>query len=141
MTRNDGHLLRVAIVFSIVPEANLTLLKRTNQLWKLYAFIGSMAVGGGITLFQSLLPRIMEKEAILYFVIGGMLLVIGAFAWAYSAIRCPECSLKLLWYSLTKEGLGTWFTWLIHLEECPQCTKLNGLATSTRKRKRSSAKV
>lgn len=100
-----------------------------------------MAVGAGITLFQSLLPRVMEKEAIPYFVIGGMLLVIGAFAWAYSAITCPECKLKLLWYSLTKEGLGTWFTWLIHLEKCPQCAKLNGLVTSTRKRRRSSAQT
>lgn len=100
-----------------------------------------MAIGGGITLFQSLLPRVMEKEAIPSVVIGGMLLVIGAFAWAYSAIRCPECKLKLLWYSITKEGLGTWFTWLVHLEECPQCTKLNGLATSKSKQKRTRGKV
>jgi phage FluMu protein Com len=100
-----------------------------------------MAVGGGITLFQSLLPRVMDKEAIPYFVIGGMLLVIGAFVWAYSAITCPECKLKLLWYSITKEGLGTWFTWLTHLEICPQCTKFNGLAKSKSKQRRSRAKV
>lgn len=100
-----------------------------------------MAVGAVFTLFQSLLPKVMEKEAIPYFVIGGMLLVTGAFTWAYSAITCPECKLKLLWYSLTKEGLGTWFTWLINLEKCPQCAKLKGLTTSTRKLKRSSAQT
>jgi hypothetical protein len=82
-------------------------LKQTNQLWKLNVFVALMALGAGITLFQSFLYRVMEKETVTYLVIGGMLLVIGVFAWTYSSITCPDCKLKLLWYSISKEGLGT----------------------------------
>jgi len=118
----------------------LTLLKRTDQLWKLYVFVALMALGAGVTLFQGFLYRVMDKETITYLVIGGMLLVTGVFAWAYSSIICPACKLKLLWYSITKEGLGTWFTWLINLEKCPQCEKLNGSAASNNKRGKSKSK-
>ncbi len=99
-----------------------------------------MALGAGITLFQSFLYRVMEKEAITYLVISGMLLMTGVFAWAYSSITCPDCKLKLFWYSITKVGLGTWFTWLINLEKCPQCIKQNGLSSPGNKRGRVRAK-
>lgn len=99
-----------------------------------------MALGAGITLFQSFLYRLLEKEAITYLVIGGMLLVTGVFAWAYASITCPDCKLRLFWYSITKEGLGTWFTWLVNLEKCPQCEKLNGLPAPGNKRGRAKAR-
>jgi len=118
----------------------MTLLKRTNQLWKLYAFVVLMALGAGITLFQSFLYRFLEKEAITSLVIGGMLLVTGVFAWAYASITCPNCTLKLFWYSITKEGLGTWFTWLINLEKCPQCEKRNKPPAPGNKRGRDKAR-
>jgi len=82
----------------------------------------------------------MAKDAITWLVIGGMLLVTGVFAWAYSSIICPDCKLKLLWYSITKVGLGTWFNWLVNLENCPQCEKLNGLPKPDNKRGRGKAK-
>lgn len=104
----------------------MTLLKRTSQLWKLYTFIVLMALGAGVTLFQSLLYRFLDKETITALVISGMLLVIIVFSWAYTTITCPGCGLKLFWYSISKVGLGTWFTWLINLEECPQCGKTSG---------------
>jgi predicted nucleic-acid-binding Zn-ribbon protein len=93
-----------------------------------------MALGAGITLFQSFLYRLLEKETITALVIGGMLLVIGVFAWAYSSITCPNCKLKLFQYSITKVGLGTWFTWLFNLEKCPQCGSRDGLSAPSNKR-------
>jgi len=93
-----------------------------------------MALGAGITLLQPFLHRFLEKDTITLLVIGGMLLVIAAFAWAYAAITCPDCKLKLFWYSLTKVGLGTWFVWLTDLEHCPQCEQAKRQAAQVSKR-------
>ena len=114
-------------------EVIMSVLKNTNQLWKLYVFAAAMAIGAGVTLFQSFLYRLLEKETITTLVIGGMFLLTGTFAWAYATIRCPNCKLKLFWYSLTKEGLGTWFTWLKNLGKCPQCGSLDGLPAPNNK--------
>ena len=111
------------------------MLKRTNQFWKLYVFVTSMVLGAGITLFQGFLDRLFAKETITSLVIGGVLLVIGAFAWAYTSITCPNCKLKLFWYSISKEGLGTWFIWLTHLEKCPRCGSGDGLPAPSSKRR------
>jgi len=118
----------------------MSVLQRTDQLWKLYFFAAAMAIGAGVTLFQSFLHKLLEKETITALVIGGMFLVIGAFAWAYTSITCPNCKLKLFWYSLTKVGLGTWFTWLINLEKCPQCGSLDGLSAPVSKRGKARSK-
>lgn len=115
----------------------MTLLKRTNQLWKLYAFMALMALGAAITLFQGFLGRFLEKEAITCLVIGGMFLVAGAFAWAYTSITCPNCKVKLFWHSIFKVGLGTWFVWLVNLEKCPQCGSPDGLPAPDKKQGRS----
>jgi len=86
-----------------------------------------MAVGAGITLLQSFLYRLLEKEIITYLVIGGMILVIGVFCWAYTTIICPNCKLKLFWHAITKVGLGSWFTWLVDIDKCPECGSPDGL--------------
>lgn len=117
----------------------MSILKQTNQLWKLYVFIVLMALGAGITLFQSFLSRVLVQESITFLVIGGMLLVIAVFAWAYTSITCPNCRVKLFWYSITKVGLGTWFTWLLNLEKCPQCGSSDGLPPPVGKQGRSKA--
>lgn len=95
-----------------------------------------MALGAGVTLLQSLLYRLWEKDFITTIVIGGMLLVMGAFGWAGVSIICPHCKLKLFWHSITKEGLGKWFTWLVNLEKCPQCGSRDGLPVSGNRGKR-----
>ena len=118
----------------------MSLLKRTNQLWKLYLFVASMALGAGITLFQSFLHRLLDKETIINLVIGGMVLMIGVFAWAYAFITCPNCNLKIFWHSISEEGLGKWFTWLINLEKCPQCGSRDGLPAPDVKRGKSKAR-
>ena len=122
-------------------EVIMGVLQKTDQLWKLYVFAAAMAIGAGVTLFQSFLYKLLAKETITALVIGGMFLVIGAFAWAYTSITCPSCKLKLFWYSLTKVGLGTWFIWLTNLEKCPQCGSLDGLSAPARKRGKSRSSV
>jgi hypothetical protein len=92
-----------------------------------------MALGAGLTLFQSFLAGRFGKEHILPIVVSGMLLVIGGFAWAANFITCPNCKLKLFWHAITKEGLGSWFAWLISEEECPQCGSRDGTPPPTDK--------
>jgi hypothetical protein len=117
----------------------LSLLERTGQLWKLYVFGAAMAIGGGLTLFQSFLAGQFGKEYTSTIALSGMALVAGGIAWAAVFITCPNCKVKLFWHALTKKGLGGWFGWLINQEECPHCGSRDGLASSrdNKKRKRS----
>ena len=118
----------------------MSLLKRSSQLWKLNVFVASMALGAGVTLFQSFLYRLLDKEAITNLVIGAMALMIGVFAWAYASITSPNCDLKVFWHSISEEGLGKWFTWLINLEKCPQCGSRDGQPAPSVKRGSSKAR-
>lgn len=112
----------------------MSLMQRTAQRWKLYLFISAMGVGATVTLLQVFLGDLLEKDVITALVIGGMVLVIATFAWACTTIICPHCQEKLLWYSIVKVGLGTWFNWLTELEHCPACGSRDGTPPSPAKR-------
>jgi hypothetical protein len=117
-------------------EDTVSLLARTNQQWKLYLFVAAMALGFGLTVFQSVIAGQIGKEHTTTIAVTGMALVAGGFAWAAAFITCPNCTLKLFWHALTKEGLASWFGWLLNQEECPQCGSRDGLAPPKgRKRK------
>ena len=99
----------------------MSLLERSNQRWKIYLFIALMAVGAGVTLFQGFLYTPLGKELTTQLVVGGMVLIAATFYWAGQNIVCPQCGLKLLYYSITKVGLGSWYVWLLSEEKCPDC--------------------
>jgi DNA-directed RNA polymerase subunit RPC12/RpoP len=80
-----------------------------------------MAIGAGVTLFQGFLYDPLGKELTTQLVVGGMVLIAATFYWAGQNIVCPQCKLKLLYYSITKVGLGTWYVWLLSEEKCPEC--------------------
>ncbi len=50
-----------------------------------------------------------------------MIIIAVTFYWAGQNIVCPQCQLKLLYYAITKVGLGTWYVWLLNEEKCPKC--------------------
>lgn len=97
------------------------LIERSKQRWKVNLFITLMAVGAGITLFQGFLYDPLGKELTTQMAVGAMVLIVGTFLWAGQNIVCPHCGLRLLYYSITKVGLGTWFVWLLTEEKCPSC--------------------
>lgn len=99
----------------------MSLLERSKQRWKINLFITLMAVGAGITLFQGFLYDPLGKELTTQLVVGAMLLIAATFYWAGQNIVCPHCGLRLLYYSITKVGLGTWYVWLLTEEKCPTC--------------------
>lgn len=99
----------------------MSLIDRSRQRWKIYLFITLMAVGAGVTLFQTFLYDPLGRELTTQLVIGAMVLIAATFYWAGQNIVCPQCGLKLLYYSITKVGLGTWYIWLLSEEKCPDC--------------------
>lgn len=107
----------------------MSLIERSNQRWKLYLFIGLMGIGAGVTLFQGFLYEPLGKDLTTQLVVAGMVLIAATFYWAGQNIVCPQCGLKLLYYSITKVGLGTWYIWLLSEEKCPDCG-CTGQATS-----------
>jgi len=99
----------------------LSLLERSNQRWKIHLFIGLMAIGAGVTLFQGFLYTPLGKDLTMQLAVAGMVLIAVTFYWAGQNIVCPQCHLKLLYYAITKVGLGTWYVWLLNEEKCPKC--------------------
>lgn len=99
----------------------VSLIERSGQRWKINLFLLLMAVGAGITLFQGFLYDPIGRELTTQLVIAAMVLIAVTFYWAGQNIVCPQCGLKLLYYSLTKIGLGTWYIWLVSEEKCPDC--------------------
>lgn len=99
----------------------VSLLEKSNQRWKVFLFIGLMALGAAVTLLQGLLYTPLGKELTTQLVIGGMVLIAATFFWAGQNIVCPQCKLKLLYYAITKVGLGSWYDWLLTEEKCPDC--------------------
>ena len=95
-----------------------------------------MALGSGLTLFQSYLAGQIGTEYTTTIAVSGMAIIAGGFAWAAAFITCPNCTLKLFWHALTKEGLGSWFGWLINQEECPKCGSRDGFASTGNNKKR-----
>lgn len=99
----------------------MSLLQRTNQLWKIYVFGGALILGCAATLFQGFLYEPLGKEVAMQIAVAGMALVIGSFIWAGLSIRCPKCQLKVFFYALRHKGFLAWFAWLLQEEDCPQC--------------------
>ena len=99
----------------------MSLLENSKQRWKVFLFIGLMALGAGVTLFQSFLYTPLGKELTTQLAVGAMVLIAATFYWAGQNIVCPQCKLKLLYYAITKVGLGTWYDWLLNEEKCPDC--------------------
>lgn len=106
----------------------MSLIKRTNQQWKVYVFIGLMTLGCALTLSQPLYKDWLGESLTLRVGINAMMLVVANFVWACLFITCPHCKLKLFFFALTKKGLGSWFAWLTEEDKCPQCGSLDGSA-------------
>jgi predicted RNA-binding Zn-ribbon protein involved in translation (DUF1610 family) len=99
----------------------VSLLERSKQRWKIYLFITLMGIGAGITLLQGFLYDPLGKELTTQLAVGAMVIIVVTFIWAGQNIVCPHCGLRLLYYSITRVGLGTWYVWLLSEEKCPKC--------------------
>ena len=113
----------------------MSLLQRSNQLWKIYVFGGALVLGCAATLLQGFLYEPLGKEVAMKIAVAGMALVIGSFIWTGLNIRCPKCQLKIFFYALKHKGFLAWFSWLLQAEECPQCGQVEAPRTASVRRK------
>ena len=83
--------------------------------------MAAVVTGGIIILFQGALYDPIGEETTMVLVGLGAFLGMSGFIWAIFSIKCPKCKLKLLYFAIQKQKLGSWLTWLLELKECPQC--------------------
>ena len=118
----------------------MSLLRRTDQTWKLNLFVACLALGVGITLFQWMLTEPLGEELTVKIVVGVLFLVIMRVACACLFIVCPRCNLRLIPHALRTAGLGGWFNWVRDVEACPGCGSEDGFSPAppvvSRRRKR-----
>lgn len=99
----------------------MSLLKTTNQMWKLYLPMTMMVICGGGILFQGTLSELIGKGTTLTLVGLGGLFGMASFILATFWIRCPKCKLKLFYFAVSKQELGSWLPWLLSQKTCPKC--------------------
>ena len=96
-------------------------LHRTNQLWKYRLAHGwttwiGLGLAGAGAWHQRSKPTLAGVMIIL-----GLGLSVAGQVWAVLAIRCPECGARTLWRGLREQGLHSFESWLLMLQECPGC--------------------
>lgn len=99
----------------------MSLLQRTNQLWKILIFCIVGAIGGSVIVFQGRLYSPLGEDFTILLVGLSTFLMVVTFVWASLSIKCPECNLRLFWHAVKKEKCGNWFTTLVSQEACPSC--------------------
>ena len=108
-----------------------TFLERSGQRWKLALLYHGVVWGGAVALVAFLclgsqvsLPGMNARSALSLwrslFLVGAFVSC-GTIVWATSAIRCPACSLRLLWNAMRTFSAAAAFGWLASFQQCPSC--------------------
>ena len=98
-----------------------SLLKRTNQAWKLRAMHLGLAVSGcELIVGQWIAERLAGNDSVLV-ALSGVVLGLGAIAFACLTIRCSACGSRWLWCAVTTQPSGNWLAWLHSQQSCPTC--------------------
>lgn len=99
----------------------MTLLQRTDQLWKIYLFAVLFGLGCAAALLQGFFYAPLGKELAMQIGLGGVGLVVGSFVWAGQNVTCPKCRVKLLYHAFRHHGFFRWLSWLVEQDVCPKC--------------------
>jgi hypothetical protein len=102
-------------------EDQLSIIKDSNQMWKIFVFLIITALCGATIIFQSLLYAPIGKSETMVLVIAATILGILTFVWASFSIKCPNCKSKFVWYAVSKLNSGKWLSWLLSSDKCPTC--------------------
>lgn len=99
--------------------AEMTVLQRSGQEWKLYLGVVLMLTGVAITARapSAGLPPLWE----ILMLLGGLTLIFGAGAWLALSVRCPRCSARWLWLAATTESAGGLLSGKFAPTKCPAC--------------------
>ena len=95
-------------------------IRSTGQLWKFAILSVVTAAGGAAILFQFELANLLHVDDV-FVALVALAFVVFAFVTMLITVRCPNCGLRLVWYSASKKDSRVWFTWLMSLDRCPAC--------------------
>ena len=99
----------------------MTLLQRTNQLWKIYLFAVLFVLGCAAALLQGFFYAPLGTELAMQIGLVGVGLVVGSFVWAGQSVTCPKCQAKLMYHAFRHQNFSRWLSWLVEQEVCPKC--------------------
>ncbi len=91
-----------------------------SQQWKLWVCGILLAVGGVANIFPDKLTAIFGVDSSVI-VLFSLILAFAGFIGAALWIQCPQCGLKLFWYSVSLQDSNNWLAWLFSVKVCPRC--------------------
>ena len=94
------------------------LLVITRQSRKLYAAGACFAVGVGVMYLASLF--VASVLLVILLLVGTSIVLAGAI-FALRSVRCPQCNLAWVQWSMGSRPVGSWLRWLLAFSECPGC--------------------
>jgi DNA-directed RNA polymerase subunit RPC12/RpoP len=95
-------------------------MRATGQTWKFVVPIALATLSGAAIPFQFSIARMMGTDAV-YISLLSVAICLPTFLLAFSWVRCPRCSLKVIWHAVSKKDHREWFKWLMTIERCPEC--------------------
>lgn len=95
-----------------------SLLQRTGQAWKLSLGNGILVIGGALIVGGEFL---LKGPASMTSILIGTLVGIAGFTWECLSVRCPQCRVKVVWYTYTHRSHRDAITWARHQPTCPKC--------------------
>jgi len=105
-------------------NTSVPLLVATNQQSRL-TVCGLMFLGGVLlpSAVKGLLPETQVGDVLSVAVTaaGGLAAVCGALLALYS-IKCPNCGLKWVRWSISMQHFTRWLHWLHEFDHCPKCS-------------------
>jgi uncharacterized membrane protein len=96
-----------------------TWLTRTHQNWKVLVFIGLMVADFFLFIFFIWGVNFSTATAAQSF--SFIFLGFVAFFWLWVSIRCQNCGCGVARHVIRTKAVGSWFTDLMVLQECPNC--------------------
>src|SRR6266496_565199 len=103
------------------PMFEGSLLKRSDQLWKLILGCALLPLTGLGLVIGALNIRVNADEPKTLFYIIGVSIPAMGFVWALLTVRCKSCGARLLWKAVREKAPGDWLYWLMSLSSCPVC--------------------
>ena len=98
-----------------------SVLRKTGQWWKFLATI-TLIVTGGVPMIYGLANfGTGAPDSLLFFIFGGMGLVLFGFVFGCVAIRCDKCGTRLFWHAVSRQKSQVWLMWLLSESSCPNC--------------------
>ena len=98
-----------------------SLLSKANQVWKLRAMYGAVAVSAILMIIATWQIDAFTAEQFALVMLSGIVIGIGGLILACVAISCPKCGSRWLWRALRTQQSGTWLHWLQTQDACPAC--------------------